>query len=35
MQEIDQKVRVAIGLLSDDDAPVGTPAFGDGSEEEL
>ena len=35
MQEIDQTVRVAIGLLSDDDAPVGTPAFGDGSEEEL
>ena len=35
MQEIDQKVRVAIGLLSDDDAPVGTPAFGDSSEEEL
>ncbi len=26
-QEIDQKVRVAIGLLSDDDAPVGAPAF--------
>ncbi len=35
MQEIDQKVRVAIGLLSDDDAPVGTPAFDGDSEEEL
>lgn len=25
-QEIDQKVRIAIGLIHDDDAPVGTPA---------
>ena len=25
-QEIDQKVRVSIGLIQDDDAPVGAPA---------
>lgn len=31
-QELDQKVRVAIGLLSDDDAPVGVPAYDNDAE---